>query len=84
MIAIDIHVLLKYNSWSGAADSIYNFINTFYSYLSNPVKVRLLSQAFYLTLIGRFGKVYLPEYDHDGEDKLLESEERVVITIDIP
>jgi hypothetical protein len=62
MIAIDIHVLLKYNSWSGAADSIYNFINTFYSYLSNPVKVRLLSQAFYLTLIGRFGKVYLPDY----------------------
>ena len=42
MIAIDIHVLLKYNSWSGAADSIFNFVNTFYVYLEHSDKVKLV------------------------------------------
>lgn len=62
MIAVDVHVLLKYKSWSLAADSIFNFLNTFYNYLDEKDKVQLLSTAFYLVLIGRFGKVYLPDY----------------------
>ena len=33
LIALDIHVLMKIGSWSLAADSMYNFLNTFFIYL---------------------------------------------------
>jgi len=62
MIAVDIHVLLGYRSWSGAADSLYTFLHTFFEYLEQDDRIRILQNAFYLTLIARFGRVYLPDY----------------------
>jgi len=62
MIAIDIHVFLSCGSWSNAADSMYNFLNTFYEYLNFNEKSEICQNAFYLAILGRFSKIYTPDY----------------------
>jgi hypothetical protein len=62
MIAIDIHVYLKCGSFSLAADSMFNFLNTFYPHLNYEEKVQLCQNAFYLISISKLGKIYAPDY----------------------
>ncbi|CDW72543.1 lupus brain antigen [Stylonychia lemnae] len=62
LIAVDIHVFMKYRSWSNAADSIFTFLQTFQDYLEIEEVVQLIENAFYLVLIGKYSKVYIPDY----------------------
>jgi hypothetical protein len=62
MIALDIHFYLKHGSIKGAIQSMFDFLATFGKYLNQVEAVKVLSFAFYLTLIGRFGQVIVPDY----------------------
>jgi hypothetical protein len=55
MIALDIHFYLKHGSIKGAIQSMFDFLATFGKYLNQVEAVKVLSFAFYLTLLGRFG-----------------------------
>ncbi len=65
MIVLDIHVYLKNHCWIGAADSMFNFLNSVFSYISFKQKVSILENAIYLIMMAKFGvnaSVYLPDY----------------------
>jgi hypothetical protein len=62
MIALDIHFYLKNGSLKNAAGSLIDFIATFDKYLTYQEKVKLVSTAFYMLAVARFGKSYLPDY----------------------
>jgi len=62
MLVLDIHFYLKCGMWSLAADSMFKFINSFYTVLTFNLKVHLLQNAFYLLLISKQGKAYTPDY----------------------
>ena len=62
MIAVDIHFYLKHGSIKGAIQSMFDFLATFGKYLNQVEALKVLSFAFYLSLIGRFGQAIVPDY----------------------
>ena len=62
MIAVDAHVFLRNHAWSAAADSLFALISTFFEELDHEERIKILQNAFYLTLVGRFGRVLVPDY----------------------
>ena len=62
MIALDIHFYLKHGAIKSAISSLFDFMSTFGKYLNQVENVKVLSQAFYLTILGRFGAAIIPDY----------------------